>query len=145
MAKRHMKKCSASLITKRNANQNYSEISSHTGQNSYHQKTHKQQMLKRFWREGKPSTLLVGMQIGIATMAESEEELKCLLMKVNEKSEKVDLKYNIQKTKIMASSPITSWQIDRETVETVTDFILGVSKITAAMELKDAHSLEEKL
>ena len=66
-------------------------------------------------------------------------------MKVNEKSEKVDLKYNIQKTKIMASSPITSWQIDRETVETVTDFILGVSKITAAMELKDAHSLEEKL
>ena len=102
-------------------------------------------MLEGVWREGNPPTPLVGMQIGIATMAESEEELKCLLMKVNEKSEKVDLKHNIQKTKIMASSPITSWQIDRETVETVTDFILGASKITAAMELKDAHSLEEKL
>ena len=64
-------------------------------------------------------------------MAESEEELKSLLMKVKEKSEKVGLKLNIQKTKIMASGPITSWQINRETMETVTDFILGGSKITA--------------
>ena len=64
-------------------------------------------------------------------MAESEEELKSLLMKVKEESEKVGLKLNIQKTKIMASGPITSWQIDGETVETVTDFILGGSKITA--------------
>ena len=64
-------------------------------------------------------------------MAESEEELKSLLMKVKEESEKVRLKLNIQKTKIMASGPITSWQIDGETVETVTDFILGGSKITA--------------
>ena len=64
-------------------------------------------------------------------MAESEEELKSLLMKVKEESEKVGLKLNIQKTKIMASGPITSWQIDRETVETVSDFILGGSKITA--------------
>ena len=64
-------------------------------------------------------------------MAESEEELKSLLMKVKEESEKVGLKLNIQKTQIMASYPITSWQIDGETVETVTDFILGVSKITA--------------
>ena len=64
-------------------------------------------------------------------MSESEEELKSLLMKVKEESEKVDLKVNIQKTKIMASGPITSWQIDGETVETVSDFILGGSKITA--------------
>ena len=64
-------------------------------------------------------------------MAESEEELKSLLMKVKEESEKVDLKLNIQKTKIMASGPITSWEIDGETVETVSDFILGGSKITA--------------
>ena len=82
-------------------------------------------------------------------MAESEEELKSLLMKVKEESEKVDLKLNIQKTKIVASSPITSWQIDGETMETVTDFILGVQKslqmVTAAMKLKDASSLEEKL
>ena len=63
-------------------------------------------------------------------MAESEEELKSLLMKVKEESEKVDLKLNIQKTNIMASGPITSWQIDRETMETVRDIILGVSKIT---------------
>ena len=63
-------------------------------------------------------------------MAETEEELKSLLMKVKEESEKVGLKLNIQKTKIMASGPITSWQIDRETVETVSDFILGGSKIT---------------
>ena len=64
-------------------------------------------------------------------MAESEEELKSLLMKVKEESEKVGLKFNIQKTKVIASSPITSWQIDGETVETVADFILGGSKITA--------------
>ena len=64
-------------------------------------------------------------------MAESEEELKSLLMKVKEENEKVGLKLNIQKTKIMASSPITLWQIDRETIETVTDFIFGDSKITA--------------
>ena len=83
-------------------------------------------------------------------MAESEEELKTLLMKVKGESEKVGLKLNIQKTKIMASGPITSWQIDGETMETVTDFILGNSKITAdmvtaAMKLKDTCSLEEKL
>ena len=82
-------------------------------------------------------------------MAESEEELKSLLMKVKEESEKVGLKLNIQKTKIMASGPISSWQIDGETMETVRDFILGGSKITAdltaAMKLKDTCSLEEKL
>ena len=78
-------------------------------------------------------------------MAESEEELKSLLMKVKEESEKVCLKLNIQKTKIMASCPITSRQIDVATVETVRDFILGGSKITAAIKLKDAYSLEEKL
>ena len=85
----------------------------------------------------------------ITLMAENEEELKSLLMKVKEESEKVGLKLNIQKMKIMASSPITSWQIDGETVETLSDFILGGSKITAdgdcAMKLKDAYSLEEKL
>ena len=79
-------------------------------------------------------------------IAESEEELKSLLMKLKEKSEKVGLKLNIQKTKIMATGPITSWQIDGETVETVADFILGGSKslqmVTAAMKLKDACSLE---
>ena len=82
-------------------------------------------------------------------MAESEEELKSLLMKVNEESEKVGLKLNIQKMKIMASGPITSWEIDGETVETVSDSILGAPKslqmVTAAMKLKDAYSLEEKL
>ena len=82
-------------------------------------------------------------------MAESEEELKSLLMKVKEESEKVGLKLNIQTTKVMASGPITSWEIDGETVETVSDFILLGSKIlqmvTAAMKLKDAYSLEEKL
>ena len=78
-------------------------------------------------------------------IAESEEELKSLLIKVKEESEKVGSKLNIQKTQIMASGPITSWQIDGETVETVTDlFVLG-SKITAAMKLKDSYSLEEKL
>ena len=82
-------------------------------------------------------------------MAESEEELKRLLLKVKEESEKVGLKLNIQKTKIMAWSPITSWQIDGETVATVRDFILGAPKslqmVTAAMKLKDAYSLEGKL
>ena len=82
-------------------------------------------------------------------MAESKEELKSLLMKMKEESEKVDLKLNIQRMKIMASSPITSWQINGETMETVTDFILGAPKslqmVTAAMKLKDACSLEEKL
>ena len=78
-------------------------------------------------------------------MAESEEELKSLLMKVKEKSEKVGLKLNIQKTNIMASGPITSWQIDRETMETVRDFIFLGSKITAAINLKDNYSLEGNL
>ena len=78
-------------------------------------------------------------------MAESEEELKSLLMKVTEESEKGGLKLNIQKTKTMASSPITSWEIDGETVEIVSDFIFLGSKIIAAMKLKDAYSLEEKL
>ena len=82
-------------------------------------------------------------------MAESEEELKSLLMKVKVESENVDLKLNILKTKIMASSPITSWEIDGETVETVSDFIFGGSKIMqmviAAMQLKDAYPLEGKL
>ena len=78
-------------------------------------------------------------------MSESKEELKSLLMKVKEESEKVGLKLNIQKTKIVASSPITSWEIDGETVETVTDFIFLGSKITAAMQLKDTCSLEEEL
>ena len=82
-------------------------------------------------------------------MAESEEELKSLLMKVKEESERAGLKLNIQKTEIMASSPNTSWQIDEETMETVTDFIFLSSKITAdgdwATILKDACSLEEKL
>ena len=81
--------------------------------------------------------------------AKSEEKLKSLLMRMKEESEKVGLKLNIQKTKIMASGPITSWEIDGETVETVSDFILGGSKITAdgdwAMKLKDAYSLEGKL
>ena len=76
-------------------------------------------------------------------MAESEEELKSLLMK--EESEKVGLKLNIQKTKIMASDSITSWQIDGETMETVRDFIFLASKITAAMKLKDTYSWEGKL
>ena len=82
-------------------------------------------------------------------MAESEE-LKSLLMKVKEESEKVGLKLNFQKTKIMASGPITLWQIDGETGETVSDFILGgapksLQMVTVAMKLKDAYSLEEKL
>ena len=83
-------------------------------------------------------------------MAESKGELKSLLMKVKEESEKVHVKLNIQKTKIMSSGPITSWQIDGETVETVSDFYLGgapksLQMVTAAVKLKDAFSLEEKL
>ena len=82
-------------------------------------------------------------------MGESEEELKSLLMKVKEESEKVGLKLNIQKTKIMTSGPITSWQIDGETMETVSDFIFWAPKslqmVTATMKLKDVYSLEEKL
>ena len=82
-------------------------------------------------------------------MAESKEEQKSLLMKVKEESEKVGLKFNIHKTKIMASGPITSWEIDGETVKTVTEFILGAPKslqmVIAAMKLKDAYSLEGKL
>ena len=82
-------------------------------------------------------------------MAASEEELKSLLMKVKVESEKVGLKFNIQQTKIIASGPIISWEIDGETVETVSDFIFGAPKslqmVTAAMKLKDALSLEEKL
>ena len=82
-------------------------------------------------------------------MAESEEELKSLLMKVKEESEKIGLKFNIQKTKIMASGPTTSWKIVGETVETVSDFIFWAPKslqmVIAAMKLRDAHSLEGKL
>ena len=82
-------------------------------------------------------------------MAESEEELKSLVMKVKEESEKVGLKLNIQKTKIMASAPIISWEIDGETVETVSNLIFWAPKslqmVTAAMKLKDAYSLEGKL
>ena len=82
-------------------------------------------------------------------MAESEKELKSFLMKVKEESEKVGLKFNIQKTKIMASGPITSWEVDGETVETVSNFIFCAPKslqmVTAAMKLKDAYSLKEKL
>ena len=83
-------------------------------------------------------------------MAESEEELKSLLMKVKEEREKVGLKLNIQKKKIMASGPITSWEIDGETVETLSDFIFegapkSLQMVTAAMKLKDAYFLEEKL
>ena len=90
------------------------------------------------------------MQMDTTLMTESEEELKRLLMKVKEESEKVGLKLNIQKTEIMAFGPIASWEIDGKTVETVTDFILGgapksLQMVTAAMKLKDAYSLEEKL
>ena len=86
---------------------------------------------------------------GATFVAESEEELTSLLIKVKEESEKAGLKFNIQKTKIIASSPVTSWQIDGEIMETVRDFILGAPKslqmVTAAMKLKHACSLEEKL
>ena len=89
------------------------------------------------------------MQMTPPLWQKSEEELKSLLMKVKEESEKVGLKLNIQKTKIMASGPITSWEIDGETVETGADFIFWAPKslqmVTAAMKLKDAYSLEGKL
>ena len=107
------------------------------------------------WKKHKLESRLLG-EISIASdiddttlMAESEEELKILLMKVKEESEKVGLKLNIQKTKIMASGHIISWQIDGETMETVSDFILGAPKslqmVIATMKLKDAYSLEGKL
>ena len=107
------------------------------------------------WKKHKLESRLPG-EISITSdaddttlMAESEEKLKSLLLKVKVKSEKVGLKLSIQKTKIMASGPITSWEIDGETVETVSDFIFGGSKIIAdgdaAMKLKDSYSLEEKL
>ena len=106
------------------------------------------------WKKHKLESRLLG-EISITSdtddttiMAESEK-LKSLLMKVKQENEKVGLKLNIQKTKIMASSPITSWQIDGETVETVSDFILGAPKslqmVSAAMKLKDAYSLEGTL
>ena len=89
------------------------------------------------------------MQMTDTTLTAECEELKSLLMKVKEEREKVGLKLNIQKTKIMASSPITSWQIDGETMEIVTDLIWGAPKslqmVTAAMKLKEAYSSEEKL
>ena len=94
-------------------------------------------------------TSITRYAVDTTLVAGSKEELKSLLMKVKEKSEKVGLKFNIQKTKIMASGPITSWQIDGETMETVTDFNFWAPKslqmVTAAMKLKDACSLEEKL
>ena len=107
------------------------------------------------WKKHKLESRLPGeisitsdMQMTTTLMAENEEELKSLLMKVKEESEKVDLKLNIQKTKIMASGPITSWEIDGETVETVSDFIFLGPKITAegdcSHEIK-RHSLEGKL
>ena len=83
------------------------------------------------------------MQMTTTLMAESEEELKSLLMKVKEETEKVGLKLNIQKTKIMASSPTTSWEVDGETVETVSDFILGGSKITADSDC--SHEIKRRL
>ena len=106
--------------------------------------------------EAKAGIKIAGRNINIlryaddtTLMAESKEELKSFLMKVKEESEKVGLKLNIQKTKTMAFGPITSWQIDGETLETVADFILGAPKslqmVTAAMKLKHACSLEEKL
>ena len=108
------------------------------------------------WKKHKLESRFAGRNINnlryaddTTLMAESEEELKSLLMKVKEESEKVGLKLNIQKTKIMASGPITSWEIDGETVETMSDFIFGVPKslqmVTAAMKLKYAYSLEGKL
>ena len=108
------------------------------------------------WKKHKLESRLLG-EISIISryaddttlMAESKEALQSLLMKVKEESEKVGLKLSIQKTKIMASGPIISWQIYEETMETVTDFILGAPKsqqmVTAAMKLKDTCSLEERL
>ena len=114
--------------------------------------------IKHYWivEEAQAAIKIAGRNINnlryaddTTLMAESEEELKSLLMKVEEESEKVGLKLNIQKTKIMASSPIASWEIDGETVDTVADFIFRAPKplqmVTAAMKLKDACSLEGKL
>ena len=98
--------------------------------------------------EAQAGIKIAGRNINTTLMAESEEELKSLLMKVKEESEKVGLKLNIQKTKIMASGPTTSWQIDRETVETVTDFFWApksLQMVIEAMKLKDTYSLEGKL
>ena len=99
--------------------------------------------------EAQAGMKIAGRNINNLRYAESKEELKSLLMKVKEESEKVGLKLSIQKTKIMATGPITSWQIDGQIVETVSDFILGAPKslqmVTAAMKLKDAYSLEGKL
>ena len=108
------------------------------------------------WKKHKRELEIAGRDINnlryaddTTLMAESEEELKSLLMKVKEESEKVGLKLNLQKTKIMVSGPITSWQIDGETMETVTDFIFwapkSLQRVIAAMKLKDACFLEEKL
>ena len=108
------------------------------------------------WKKHKLESRLLGKNINnlryaddTSLMAESEEELKSLLMKVKEESDKVGWKLNIQKTKIMASSPITSWEIEGETIETVSDFLFWAPKslqmVTAAMKLKDTYSLEEKL
>ena len=108
------------------------------------------------WRKPQAGIKIAGRNINnlryadeTTLMAESEEELKSLLMKVKEESEKFGLKLNIQKTKIMASGPITLWQIDGETVETLSDLIWGAPKslqmVTAAMKFKDTYSLEGKL
>ena len=101
------------------------------------------------WRSTTEIKIAVRYADDTTLMAESEEKLKSLLMKVKEESEKVGLKFSIQKTKIMASGPITSREVDGETVETVSDFIFWVPKslqmVIAAMKLKDAYSLEEKL
>ena len=106
------------------------------------------------WMEHKlesrlPGEISIISDMQMTLMAKSKEELKSLLMKVKEESEKVGLKLNIQKTKIMAPGPIPSWQIDGETMETVTDFIFGGPKslkmVTSAMKLKETYSLEEKL
>ena len=101
------------------------------------------------WKKHKLESINLRYADDTTLMAESEEELKSLLMKVKEESKNVGLKLNIQKTKIMASGPITSWEIDGETVETVSDFIFWAPKslqaVTAAMKLKDTCSLEEKL
>ena len=101
------------------------------------------------WMKHKLESRLPGEISITSDKAESKEKLKSLLMRVKVESEKVGLKHNIQKTKIMASSPITSWQIDGETAQTVTDLIFWAPKslqmVTAAMKLKDAYSLEGKL
>ena len=111
--------------------------------------------MKCWWDEAQSGIKIAGRNINNlryaddTTLMAKSEELKSLLLKVKEEREKVGLKLNIQKTKIMASGPITSWQIDGETMETVTDFIFWAPKslqmVTAAMKLKDACSLEEKL